>query len=200
MELKLILQIVGVILGLLYLWLEYRANIYLWLVSIVMPMVHGVLYYQSGLYADMAMDIYYMLAAVYGWWVWRYGAARRKEGREIPIVKTPGRMYLPLVVICGAVYALLAWVLIRFTDSTVPYVDAFTTALSVIGTWMLAHKYVEQWLVWVVVDVVTVGLYFYKDLPLTAGLYAVYSVIAVFGYFRWLRMMKEQHGTIAITD
>ena len=79
----------------------------------------------------------------------------------------------------------------NFTASTVPVWDSFTTACSVVAYWLLSRKYVEQWLVWLVVDVVTVGLYFYKDIPLTAMLYAVYSALAVVGYMRWRRMARQ---------
>jgi nicotinamide mononucleotide transporter len=82
--------------------------------------------------------------------------------------------------------------LVNYTDSNVPWWDAFTTALSIIGMWMLARKYLEQWLVWIVVDVVCVGLYIYKDLYFTAGLYALYVVIAVFGWLNWKKLMNRK--------
>lgn len=85
----------------------------------------------------------------------------------------------------------IAAVLIRFTDSTVPLADSFTTALSVVAMWMLAKKYVEQWLVWIVIDIVSAALYVYKDLPFTASLYALYAVIAWFGYRKWLKLIKK---------
>ena len=79
--------------------------------------------------------------------------------------------------------------LTNFTDSTVPYIDAFTTSLSIVAMWMLARKYVEQWLVWIVVDAVSAGLYFYKGIPFYGVLYAIYTAVAYFGYRRWLRQM-----------
>ena len=94
------------------------------------------------------------------------------------------------------VYGFVAWMAIyfllsRFTNSNVPVLDAFTTALSIVGIWALARKYLEQWFVWIVVDVVTCGLYFYKDIPFKASLYGVYVIIAVFGYFKWRKLMEE---------
>lgn len=79
----------------------------------------------------------------------------------------------------------IAWILICFTNSSVPWLDSFTTALSIVGMWMLARKYVEQWWAWIVVDIVSAGLYVYKDLDFTAGLYAFYTIIHIFGYFNW---------------
>lgn len=193
MDWKLVLQIVGVCLGLLYLWLEYKANINLWIVSIIMPVVHGILYYKSGLYADMGMNVYYVLAGLYGWLVWRNRP--RKEGKSFPITHTPLKLALPLAAVGGAVFCVIAFVLVRWTDSSVPYWDAATTAMSVVAMWMLSRKYVEQWLVWLVVDIISCGLYVYKGIPFTAGLYGLYSVLAVAGYLRWLKTMRKEAET-----
>lgn len=194
MELKLILQIVGVVLGLLYLYLEYRANIWLWVVGIIMPIVHGSLYFRSGLYADASMQLYYILAGLYGLFVWLRGGSSKQSGQakeELRISHTPLKVGLGLLILYGALHGLLYWLLITFTDSTVPILDSFTTALCIIAYWMLSRKYVEQWLVWLVVDAVTVGLYIYKGIPLTAGLYGLYTCLAVVGYLRWRRMMRQ---------
>ncbi len=186
MDTKLLLQIAGVALGLLYLWLEYRADIRLWIVGLVMPMVHGVLYYRSGLYADCSMQVYYVLAGLYGWFVWHH--APRKRSASVPIGHTPLRAVPGLVIAYAGLHAAIYFVLVRFTDSSVPFWDSLTTALCIVAYWMLARKWVEQWLVWLVVDATTVGLYLYKGIPLTAGLYALYTALAVAGYLRWRRM------------
>ncbi len=189
MELKLVLQIVGVRLGLLYLWLEYRANIWLWVVGAIMPMVHGLLYFESGLYADSAMQCYYVAAGIYGLVVWLVGK-RRKENR-LEIGHTPLRLIFPLVLMYAVAFGVIYFVLTRYTDSTVPLWDAMTTALSMVAMWMLSRKYVEQWLVWLVVDAITVGLYIYKGIPLTAALYGLYTALAVVGYYRWKNSIKS---------
>ena len=188
MDLKLVLQIVGVVLGLLYLWLEYRANIWLWVVGAIMPIVHGVLYFESGLYADSAMQCYYVLAGIYGLIVWLVG--KRRKGNRLEIGHTPLRLIFPLVLMYAVAFGVIYFVLTRYTDSTVPLWDAMTTALSMVAMWMLSRKYVEQWLVWLVVDAITVGLYIYKGIPLTAGLYGLYTILAVVGYCRWRNSIK----------
>ena len=171
MDWKLVLQIAGVVLGLLYLWLEYRADIRLWVVGLIMPLVHGALYYKAGLYADCSMQAYYVLAAV------RIG-------------HTPLRQAAGLIAVYAAAHTGIYFLLVGFTNSTVPFWDAMTTAGSIVAMWMLSRKYVEQWLVWLAVDLVTVGLYLYKGIPLTAGLYALYSALAVAGYLRWKAKMR----------
>lgn len=191
MDAKLILQIVGVALGLLYLWLEYRADIRLWIVGLIMPLVHGTLYFHAGLYADASMQVYYIAAGLYGWIVWR-NAPRRKRAPAARIGHTPRSVVPGLAAVSVAVWGAIYFVLSRFTDSSVPLWDSLTTALCIAAYWMLSRKYVEQWLVWLAVDLLTVGLYLYKDIPLTAGLYALYSVLAVAGYLRWLRQMRME--------
>ncbi len=185
MELKLILQIVGVALGLLYLWLEYRANTWLWIVGMLMPCVHCILYFKSGLYADCAMQGYYILAGLYGLIAWLIG--HKSKDKPLRISHTPLCLIAPLAAIYGVLHIIIYYVLVRFTDSTVPFWDSMTTAMSMVAMWLLSRKYLEQWLVWCVVDAITVGLYIYKGIPLTAGLYALYTALAVAGYLRWKR-------------
>lgn len=106
----------------------------------------------------------------------------------------PTRYLLPLTAVFTAAFLGIAWILINFTDSNVPWLDSFTTALSIVGMWMLARKYVEQWWAWIAVDAVSSGLYIYKGLDFTAGLYALYTIIAIFGYFKWRKMMSKDEG------
>ena len=187
-------EILGTVVGLLYLWLEYRASIYLWVASVVMPAIYLFVYYDAGLYADFGINLYYLIIAIYGWAAWRYGfsLSKGRQDQELEISYTPARLWLPLSALTTLLLAAIAWILIRFTDSTVPYADAFTTALSVVGMWLLARKYIEQWWVWLVVDVASVALYIYKDLHFTAVLYALYAVVAIFGYRKWKELMNKQ--------
>ena len=150
-----------------------------------MPCVHCVLYYKSGLYADCAMQGYYILAGLYGLIAWLVGHKRKEN--KLCIAHTPLRLVTPLVVVYGVLHIAIYYVLVRFTDSTVPFWDSMTTAMSMVAMWLLSRKYLEQWLVWLVVDMITVGLYLYKGIPLTAGLYTLYCALAVAGYLRWKR-------------
>lgn len=185
----------GLVLGLIYLWLEFRASIWLWLVSVIMPIVHGYLYWERGLYADFGMEVYYVLAAVYGFALWRWhkgrvdGAGESKAER--PISRFPLRRVLPVALITVALWAAIYWVLVTWTDSSVPVCDSFTTALSMVALWALAQKYAEQWLLWLVVDAVCTVLYIYKQIPFTACLYGFYTVMAVLGYRQWLKKMRH---------
>lgn len=184
------LEIIGTVVGLVYIWLEYRASIYLWIASIIMPAIYIFVYYNAGLYADTGINVYFLLASVYGMAVWLRGSNKETK-EELPITHTPVRVIFPLFLLFFVAFFGIAFLLIHHTDSTVPWIDSFTTALSIIGMWMLAKKQLEQWLVWIVVDVVSCGLYIYKDLHFTSVLYGLYAVIAIFGYFKWKRMMNK---------
>lgn len=187
------IEIAGFLTGLLYLYWEYKANRLLWVAGLLMPCMSMWVYWHAGLYADFGMNIYYLLMAVYGLLAW----GRRDESGRHPALKIthiPRGRLVAAGVLFVPVYLLLAWVLIRFTNSTVPWLDSLTTALSMVGTWMLARKYIEQWLVWIAVDIVSFGLYFYKGIPLYGALYFVYTVIAFFGMAKWRRLMHKQHA------
>ena len=155
------LEVLGTTVGLVYLYLEWKASIYLWLTSIIMPAIYMFVYFEHGLYADFGIQIYYLIAAFYGFLVWRYS---KKEEKVLPITYTPRSYWKYITMALLLIWAIIAWILISFTNSTVPYWDSFTTATSIIGLWLLARKYVEQWLIWIAVDVVCVGLYVYKGI------------------------------------
>ena len=183
-----VLEIIGTIVGLVYLWLEYKASLYLWIAGIVMPAIYIFVYFDAGLYADFGINIYYLGAAIYGWLVWKYGN-KQNSSQELPITHMPKRSWLKATLMYVAAQFLIVWILLNYTDSNVPWCDAFTTALSMVGMWMLARKYIEQWWVWIVVDIVCAGLYIYKELYFTAALYALYAIIAIFGYRKWKQLM-----------
>lgn len=224
------LDIVTTILGLIYLVLEYRASIALWVVGIVMPAMDIYLYWSHGLYGDAGMAVYYTLAAIYGYAVWKFGAKwkrmlKRKaseaagsdkaldaDGSDkavdvagsdkavdaaggssevLPITFFPRRLILRTLGFFLLAWAATYYVLVAYTNSTVPLLDAFTNALSFVGLWALARKYVEQWLFWIAVDVVCCYLYVVKGIPFKAGLYGLYVVIAVMGYIKWKGLAKK---------
>ena len=159
------MDIVTTILGLVYIYLEYKASIWLWIVGIVMPAMDVFLYWRHGLYGDAGMAVYYTLAAIYGYIAWKWGSKFfNKKKQEVPITHMPGKHYLPTFVFFALAWGATYYVLVRFTNSNVPLLDSFTNALSFVGLWALARKYVEQWLFWIAVDVVCTALYVYLSL------------------------------------
>lgn len=183
------LEIVGVIVGAIYLWLEYRASIYLWIASIIMPAIYLFVFYDAGLYADTAINIYYLIIAIYGWYAWKRG---NPDNQELSITHISTRQAITMVALYVVMQVAISLVLIHLTDSDVPWFNGLTSALSIVGMWMLARKWIEQWIVWAVVDILSAGLYCYKGLYLTALLYVIYAIIAFFGYRKWRQMMIGQ--------
>lgn len=182
------LDLFTTVLGLIYICLEYRAHIALWVVGIIMPALDVWLYWSHGLYGDAGMACYYTLAALYGFCIWKFKKTKKKK-EPLPIIHMPSKKYLPVAVCFLAAWAATYYILIRWTNSTVPLLDSFTNALSFVGLWALARKYLEQWMFWIVVDVVCCWLYVQKGIPFKAFLYGLYVVIAIAGYFKWKRLM-----------
>ncbi len=181
-----VLDILGTILGLLYLYLEIKENNWMWVVGSIMPAIYIVVLYRAGIYGDCAMEVYYLLAGIYGLLCWLRGT---RSTRSISITRTSARRALCLSAIAFVLWGTFAFVLSRYTNSSVPVLDAFSTALSIVGLWMLSRKLLEQWWVWLVVDAVSTGLYIYKGVYGRATLYAIYTAMAVYGYFAWKRRL-----------
>ena len=183
------LDILTTFLGLIYIWLEYRASIALWFVGVIMPALDVWLYWSHGLYGDAGMAVYYTLAALYGFYVWKFKKTRKLK-QSLPIIHLPRRQYLPATLFFFFAWGATYYILVTWTNSTVPLLDSFTNALSFVGMWALARKYLEQWFFWIVVDAVCCFLYVQKGIPFKAGLYGLYVVIAIAGYYKWKQMLK----------
>ena len=183
-----IIEIIGVLIGLTYLYLSYNANKWLWAVGVVMPLVYVWIFFHSQFYAQMGIQVYYFFACIYGWIRW---TRQKSDEKPLKISHTPKRFVVPLALVGIVLFALIAFVLVCFTETPVAYGDSFVTALSILGMWLLAQKHIEQWIVWLVVNVVSCGLFIWQGLHFTAGLFAVYAVISVLGYYRWRKLMMS---------
>jgi len=182
------IEIIGAIVGLLYLYFEYKAHILMWPTGIIMSSFYTIVFIQATFYAFASINIYYILAGIYGWIMWRR-SPKEPESSSVGILRTPTRLYLPILLSIIILYAIILYVLATFTDSQVLYGDSFVTTLSIVAMWMLARKYAEQWLLLIVVNIVSVFLYLYQDLYPTSIMYLVYAVVSVFGYIRWKKLI-----------
>ena len=182
------MDILGTALGLLYLYLEIKENVWMWITGCIMPVIYIFVLYDRGIYADCAMEIYYFLAGIYGFAYWLRGKGRK--GGTVKITHTPSRLALRLALGTIVLWGALGLALDKLTDSTVPYTDALSTSMSIVGLWMLSRKYIEQWWVWFVVDLISAGLYIYKGIYGRALLYSIYTAMAIYGYIAWKRKMR----------
>ena len=181
------LEIIGAIIGIVYVLLEYKANFWLWPVGILMSLFYVVIFFNGKFYADAAINLYYIGENVYGLSVWmRHRSNQEGEASDLlPISHCPRKKLLVSLLISVLLWVGIYCILAFCTDSVAPVGDAFTTALSIVAMWLLAHKYIEQWLFWIVVEVVSVALYVWKGLYPTAILYGIYTVVAVLGFYNW---------------
>jgi nicotinamide mononucleotide transporter len=154
-----------------------------------------VVFYEARLYADMGLQVVYIALSLYGWYQWLYGGANRSE---LPVSRATRRSAVALPVVGLASVALLGTLLHRTTNAALPYLDSTTTTTSLIAQWMMTRKILENWLVWMAVDVVYIGMFINKNLYPTAGLYAVFLVLAAMGYRDWRRNYARSRGTAAL--
>ena len=180
------LELFAAVTGAVSVWLSVRQNIWSWPTAIVNVVLYAFVFHGARLYADMALQVVYAVLSVYGWYQWLHGGPQRGELRVTAI--TP-RLAAVLGGIGAVASVLLGTVLHRTTDAALPYLDASLSSVSLVAQWMMTRKLLENWLVWIAVDVVYVGMFIFKELYLTAGLYAVFLGLAVRGYLDWRRSM-----------
>jgi nicotinamide mononucleotide transporter len=140
----------------------------------------------------MGLQVYYVVISIYGWYFWLRGK-KPKEEQQVPVRFTSKSLRIKLLIASVVLYVIILYILLKFTDSDVPYMDSLTTALSIVATWMLAKKYIGHWLIWIFVDAVSAGLYVYKGLWPTVVLFIVYTVMALLGYLEWKKDLKPAY-------
>lgn len=181
------LEIAGALTGLWCVALLWRGSILNWPVGLVNNALFFALFWGAGLYADASLQAVFFAFGIWGWWRWWRGAPGGTT--DAPPSRAPAPHLLALIPACLIATTAIALLLRRFSDSTVPTWDAAVTALSLGAVWLQGRKHLENWLVWITVDVLSIGLYLYKDLHLTAALYAIFLGLCVVGYRDWRRQL-----------
>ena len=184
-------EVVGVLTGILGVWLTTRQKIWCWPVGIISVAAFIVVFYGAKLYAAMGLQVVYVGLLSYGWHAWLHGGAGQGA---LKVSRLPRRLALGLAVAGAAASGIAGYWLRARTDEALPYLDGFTTSFSLVAQWMQTRKFLENWAVWVVVDVVYVGMSLSQGLRLTAGLYAVYIGLALLGFRDWRRSMIAEAG------
>ncbi|PLX13164.1 MAG: nicotinamide riboside transporter PnuC [Marinilabiliales bacterium] len=182
------LQTLALIFGLAYILLSVKESIWCWVTGLISSALLVYVFFKSKVYADMGLQLYYVAISIYGWLNWLYGG-RSKKQNDLKISRINIKLGMVLFIINGILFTIIAFILVNYTDSDIAYWDAFTTAASFVATWMLAKKYIEHWLIWIVVDFVSVGLYLYKEIYGALILMAVYTILAIVGYFEWKKTL-----------
>ena len=187
-----ILEIAGTILGLIYLYYEYRASSSLWIVNIIMSAIYVLIYFSEGIYALGCLSIYNIVAAIYGIFVWKY--SKTSEQKELPISSIPKKVLVNSSLVMAVLSAALIYILHKISNSgSLLYntLDGLASAATIISLYWLAKKYKEQWFGWIFVNVISVILYLITNLYITAALYTLYIIVAISGYREWTKLMNN---------
>jgi nicotinamide mononucleotide transporter len=189
------LEIIAVIFGLLSVWYAKKANILVYPTGIVSVLIYVYICFFAKLYADMGINFFYFVMSVYGWYNW----TRIRPGQKVISISWNSNKeqwigIIATVIACFAIFGLI-WIFkhedTEYMNSFVPYVDSFTTAVFLIGMLLMARKKVENWIYWIIGDIVSIPLYFMKGLVFTSFQYTVFLLLAVLGYLEWKRLYRD---------
>lgn len=184
-----VLEIIAVFFGLLSVWYAKKADIKVYPTGIISVVIYVYICVGVKLYADMGINFVYFVMSVYGWYAW---TKKDKSKKTLPISYCSKKEHFINLAMFIFFLIALIYVLSNYTDSNVPYWDSLTTAIFIVGMWLMARKKIENWIFWIVGDAISIPLYFYKGLVLTSFQFTVFLVIAVLGYMEWKRKIEEE--------
>ena len=183
------LELIGLITGVLCVWLLIRENILTFPLGLIYAVVTVIVVVRANLFADVILNLYYVVMNAYGWYFWLYGGSNRRQSEVLLVSWVPRGQWLLLATVTILGTLLMGWYFATQTSADLPYPDSFTTVASFVAMWMSARKYLESWLLWFVIDVVQIGLYVIKGIEAYAVLYLLYLGMAVFGWISWRKHM-----------
>ena len=185
-----IVEIIGVCLAFFYLLLEIKQKWTMWIVGIISSAFYVYIFFQNKLYAQMGLNSYYVAMSIYGLYCWKFLKNKKQEAIKINNITTKKALKLSITTII--IFAILSYILLHFTDSPIPYPDAFVAALSIVATWMLARKIIEQWYVWIFADLLSIGMCIYQKLYATSILFIVYCIMSLIGLIEWKKIIRQE--------
>ena len=184
------IELIGAVLGCVYVVLAAKENVWCWFFGIINVLIYIVIFFQSQLFGEMMLQIFYLLMSFYGLYEWLRKSDNSKK-KTIKISKIKFNTLIISIVATIVVGFGFGYVL-TYTSTNVPYFDGIATSLGITGTWMTARKYIENWIWWVFANIYCIGIYYYKGLYPTIGFYFVITILAILGYFQWRKAMIQQ--------
>ena len=182
------LEIIAVIFGLLSVWFAKKVNILVFPTGIISVVIYMYICFGAKLYADAGINFVYFVMSIYGWYAWTRVGEQKKER---PISMCSKKEHIINIFMFVFFFLILNYILKNYTDSNVPVWDSFTTSIFIVAMWLMAIKKVENWIYWIIADVISIPLYFYKGLVFTSFQFTVFLIIAVLGYIEWKKQFKE---------
>jgi nicotinamide mononucleotide transporter len=178
-----LIEVTGALFALVYLFLEIRQKWFMWIIGFISSSFYIYIFFEAKLYAEMGLNMYYAIMAIYGIYCWKF--AKKNETAPLKVTKVKPKVFYTISLLTIALFGLIVAILIRFTDSPVPYPDALIASLSITATWMVTRKILEHWLLWIFVNFFSVGLYIYQELYPTAILFIIYGSMSIVGLIEW---------------
>jgi nicotinamide mononucleotide transporter len=186
------IEIFGALSGIFYIFFSIRKSLLLWPIGIITSIAYIIVFFDSTLYADMLLQVYYLLISFYGWYFWIKSKKNNHSGNSIKIISINLIEWIWTISATIILTAILYFPLHKYTNASNPFWDGLVTAGSIIATWMLARKIIEQWILWIIIDGISISLFVYKKLYPTAILFIIYTILAIFGYLKWKKDLKVQ--------
>lgn len=184
------IELIGSILGVFYVLLASKQNIWCWLMGIVSCALYIFVFFAARLYGDMALQFFYLIMGFYGWYAWFI----KKNGKKVLKINTIKHSFIVFMLLSVSAMTVIFGYMLSFTNNPIPYIDGFTSALGLAGTWMTARKYIENWWLWIFANTFCVGVYLYRDLYPTAIFYLIMAILAYRGYIIWKNEFKFQNN------
>ncbi len=184
------LELFAAVLGVISVWLVVKRNIWAFPIGIVMVILYAWIFFEAKFYSDMLLQLLYVVMQAQGWYVWAH--SDRAQDDKIRVLQLNGRQWIWGLIFLILITLSLGYAMQHYTDAALPWVDAFTTAMSLLAQWWMNRKYLGNWYVWITVDAVYLYQYSAKGLFLTTGLYVVFLGLAIYGLYEWKSKLKQQ--------
>jgi nicotinamide mononucleotide transporter len=186
-------EAIAVLFGLLSVWYSKKNHILVFPTGMISTLIYVWLCFPVKLYADMGINAYYFIMSIYGWYMWSRSG---DQAEVLPITTNTKKEHWMSFYLGAGSFVVLAFVLKYFTDSDVPLWDATTTSLAFVGMWLMARRKLENWVAWIITDIISVPLYFYKGMPLTSFQFLVFTILAIWGYISWKKIIKQREQQV----
>ena len=184
-----ILEAIAVVFGILSVWFAKKENILVFPTGIISVLIYIYICFFAKLYADMGINFVYFVMSIYGWYMW---SRKDIETHVLPISWCKLKDHVISAVMLIVFFIGLSYFLTNYTDSNVPIIDSATTSIFIVGMWLMARKKIENWIYWIIGDIISIPLYFYKDLALTSIQFSVFLILAILGFLEWRNKIKQQ--------